>query len=505
MINSLIFLLSLFYTITLFTFTSATDFAAITHYRDPQWDLEELYFPRGIPINTHIEGKVFATDLYLREFVENITITNFTVIEARYPYAGWQNISYDYSNKMFIYENKDKRPVFQFSFDFYYSCIRSGSGKGIFSIGMDEFVLLASYDEFPNKIDVYLTYEMDNLDNATRITSGIYEGDTEVRRLANKALKNFNSTSLTEYMQNHIYEEYYKLFLTNYNFEIRTNMRENNFIVDSIFTKHPSPKYIVSKNKGIVYYSRGSLGNNLTEPQTEWDDFDLNIGDLHYFFHQKLLNEMYLNMTNNNQFNFVVSKLNFPKNASYELDIDALAQVLPNVSRNFSLDQPLVVEIEFSRFVFNTHENGSYVDVDITTNICLELNGTKGPSLLEIYSNARLNVNIEVNVVDNHVFLFNFKVLTIDVLNSFADSGSWGMFLEPKYNNMLENGFKLFINQINSQTNASGKEAFIPIKYIKDRGINAYFPSRKFEHSRIVVKTQNRQNTRRIKFLNYLD
>jgi len=70
---------------------------------------------------------------------------------------------------------------------------------------------------------------------------------------------------------------------------------------------------------------------------------------------------------------------------------------------------------------------------------------------------------------------------------------------------MLENGFKLFINQINSQTNASGKEAFIPIKYIKDRGINAYFPSRKFEHSRIVVKTQNRQNTRRIKFLNYLD
>ena len=138
-------------------------------------------------------------------------------------------------------------------------------------------------------------------------------------------------------MQNHIYEEYYKLFLTNYNFEIRTNMRENNFIVDSIFTKHPSPKYIVSKNKGIVYYSRGSLGNNLTEPQTEWDDFDLNIGDLHYFFHQKLLNEMYLNMTNNNQFNFVVSKLNFPKNASYELDIDALAQVLPNVSRNFVL------------------------------------------------------------------------------------------------------------------------------------------------------------------------
>ena len=302
------------------------NFSRLVHYREPQSDLEMLYFPKYVTPFPNI-GTANASDIYLREFYENITLSRIGLKFGSYPYYGWDNITYNNNTKTYIYTNIGEDPTFNFDFDYIYSCFRTGSGKGVFSAYLTEFKLYVSYQNFPNiQVSVDFKFSQMNIE----IQTGPYVGDREVERLTYVAISNWNKNPLRALMKAELEKAYFNLYTKNYNFELRTNIFNNTNVIDAVFTRPPEPRFI-SQDEGPVYYSKGVINKNYSDPnnQIEWDNFTLSDGEFQFFFHQSLLNDLLYTIAGNKLLQFNVNNTNLHKNCSFTLNIDYLSRVLP--------------------------------------------------------------------------------------------------------------------------------------------------------------------------------
>jgi len=305
---------------------SAETFPGIVNFINKTWELEDFSTKlSGIGSNWDISGLSFsnitATDTYLRWWTETIKITNITMTKSDVNSKLFNSFYFKNDTKSIVFQASNAMK-FQFTFDYDYSCIRSGIGKGVFNFYTQNQTIDISYADPAN-----LTVLTDFTLNPTNLEiEGDYIGDGEVAALSLKGLRNFTSIDVLQERISNELTKYFRLLSTNVVTDFKTNYPYNDLAI--LLSQIQAP---VQLGDGFIHYLAGHVKNSTYNETTpiQWDSFNPAEGGYQYFVHQKLLDEIYDKMTENEQFSFLLNSTMLPKGVSFKLDIDHLSKILP--------------------------------------------------------------------------------------------------------------------------------------------------------------------------------
>ncbi len=343
----------------------------------------------------------------------------------------------------------------------------TGKGKGTWKVSADQ-ILSANYKNFPElRVDNKFAF---NKLGELKLT-GVYQDIKEVQNLALKALGKFNQFNKVNKVFSKEYTIGYTKFVMNTTIPITTNFPVKELKINAALTRPPKPL-----GEGIVYYMQGHVANSTSNGSApiNWDKFNITDGGYQYFVHQEVLNEVFSKMTENNSFSLQVTKANLPKDVPFDLTVESLSKIIPDISKKRPLDEPIKLGISLHGFDFSPDSKR----INSRFNVNIHYFSAKDNSLL-LVSDSFIRVQVKKNFVNNKLN-FNFDKNSLYVKYSTAHS-KWGPFRENPLNKFLKVGLKIYLKGhayfIFNHPIQINKGAKFDIKYVQNRGSLLQIPS----------------------------
>jgi hypothetical protein len=228
-----------------------------------------------------------------------------------------------------------------------------------------------------------------------------------------------------------------------------SNPQDTTYTIGYQFTNTPAYK----NGYGITYYFSGAvnkkevpvattkfLGDKNTVNSKEEVQFDPTKGEFQIFISNNIVNSLLSDLSSRQTFFINLRPNNMLNGTDFKLNVDFLGQVVPSIYNTIARDEKVYIE-------------GNIVNLNLgdkmigTADINFKAFNYNLKTLLSWTSKVKLDID---PVFDMDKLIFNYKLMSLDLLDSTVTSNQFGHINVHILNNWIRNQFKLYLRSENN-------------------------------------------------------